>query len=124
MRSPRPRPRGLYFAPRSAPRTNALRARATYIALFLSFATYSNIAQAQQLSNRQYARFKHAEILQKQKHSYKLIQSSKVKLPKISQENSKTVVMPKASMSIHKTKDVEDKNDVENKTTKSEKKEK
>ena len=93
--------------------------RAIYLSLFLTFAINSNLAQAQQLSNRKYAAFKRAEV--SRPHPQRVITQ-----PRTTQKNTKrTVSSARPSINISKiTKTTDNKNDVANKTTKSEKKEK
>lgn len=106
----------LHLVPR---RPNLLRYGATYVALLLSFTTHNNLAQAQQLSNRKYAAFKRAEV--PRQHPQRVIIQ-----PRPTQKNTKrTVSSARPSINISKiTKTTNNKNDVANKTTKSEKKEK
>ena len=118
LRGPWPRPRRL-SSPRYAPRTNALRPRATHIALLLLFAIHNNTAQAQQLSNRKYASFKRTEV--PRPHPQRVIIPSRTTQKNVKQ----TVSSARPSINISKiTKTTDNKNDVANKTTKSEKKEK
>ena len=93
--------------------------RAIYLSLLLSFAINSNLAKAQQLSNRKYAAFKRAEV--SRPHLQRVITQ-----PRPTQKNTKrTVSSARPSINISKiTKTTDNKNDVANKTTKSEKKEK
>jgi hypothetical protein len=118
LRGPWPRPRRL-SSPRYAPRTNALRARATYVSLLLSFAIHNNLAQAQQLSNRKYASFKRAEVPRP-------YQQRVITQPRTTQKNiQQTASTARPSINISKIAETaDDKNKVANKTTKSEKKEK
>ena len=115
LRGPRPRPRRL-SSPRYAPRTNALRPRAIYLSLLLTFAINSNIAKAQQLSNRKYAAFKRAEV--PCQHPQRVITQ-----PRTTQKNTKrTVYSARPSINISKIAETaDDKNKVANKTTKSKK---
>ena len=93
--------------------------RAIYLSLLLTFTIYDNLAQAQQLSNRKYAAFKRAEV--PRQHPQRIIVQ-----PRTTQKNTKRAVSSvRPSINISKiTKTADDKNDVANKTTKSEKKEK
>ena len=93
--------------------------RATYLSLLLTFAINSNLAKAQQLSNRKYAAFKRAEV--SRTHPKKVITQ-----PRTTQKNTKRAVSSaRPSINISKiTKTADDKNDVANKTTNSEKKKK
>ena len=93
--------------------------RAIYLSLLLSFTIYDNLAQAQQLSNRKYAAFKRAEV--PRQHPQRVITQ-----PRPTQKNTKrTVSSARPSINISKiAKTTDNKNDVANKTTKSEKKEK
>jgi len=100
-------------------RPNLLRPGATYVALLLSFAIHNNLAQAQQLSNRKYAEFKRTEV--PRPYQQKVTISTRA-----AQKNTKrTVSSARPSINISKiAKTTDNKNDVANKTTKSEKKEK
>ena len=93
--------------------------RAIYLSFLLSFAIHNNLAQAQQLSNRKYAAFKRAEV--PRPHPQRVITQ-----PRTTQKNTKrTVSSARPSINISKiAKTTDNKNDVANKTTKSEKKEK
>ena len=93
--------------------------RAIYLSLLLTFAINSNLAQAQQLSNRKYAAFKRAEV--QRQHPQRIITQ-----PRTTQKNTKRAVSSsRPSINISKiAKTADDKNDVANKTTKSEKKKK
>ena len=93
--------------------------RAIYLSFLLSFTIHNNLTQAQQLSNRKYAAFKRAEV--PRPHPQRVITQ-----PRTTQKNTKrTVSSARPSINISKiTKTTDNKNDVANKTTKSEKKEK
>lgn len=93
--------------------------RAIYLSFLLSFAIYDNLAQAQQLSNRKYAAFKRAEV--PRPHPQRVTIQ-----PHTKQKNTKqTSSSARPSINISKiAKTTDNKNDVANKTTKSEKKEK
>ena len=93
--------------------------RAIYLSFLLSFTIHNNLAKAQQLSNRKYAAFKRAEV--PRPHPQKVITQPRQTQKNIKQTSSS--VRPSINISkIAKTTD--NKNDVANKTTKSEKKEK
>ena len=93
--------------------------RAIYLSFLLSFTIHNNLAKTQQLSNRKYAAFKRAEV--PRPHPQRVITQ-----PHPTQKNTKrTVSSARPSINISKiAKTTDDKNDVANKTTKSEKKEK
>ena len=93
--------------------------RAIYLSFLLSFAIHNNLAKAQQLSNRKYAAFKRAEV--PRQHPQRVITQ-----PRTTQKNTKrTSSSVRPSINISKiAKTTDNKNDVANKTTKSEKKEK
>lgn len=93
--------------------------RAIYLSFLLSFTIHNNLAKAQQLSNRKYAAFKRAEV--PRQHPQRVITQ-----PRTTQKNTKrTVSSARPSINISKiTKTADDKNDVANKTTNSEKKKK
>ena len=96
--------------------------RAIYLSFLLSFAINSNIAQAQQLSNRKYAAFKRIEV-PCQNPQKVVMQSYATK--KNTKHTKQTSSSARPSINISKiTKTDDDKNDVANKTTNSEKKKK
>ena len=93
--------------------------RAIYLSLLLSFTIHNNLAQAQQLSNRKYAAFKRAEV--PRPHPQRVITQPRTTQKNIQQTSSSA----RPSINISKiAKTTDNKNDVANKTTKSEKKEK
>ena len=100
-------------------RPNLLRPGATYLSSLLSFAIYCNLAQAQQLSNRKYAAFKRAEV--PRQHPQRVTIQ-----PRTTQKNTKRAVSSsRPSINISKiAKTADNKNDVANKTTNSEEKNK
>ena len=90
--------------------------RAIYLSFLLSFIIHNNLAQAQQLSNRKYAAFKRTEV--PRQHPQRVITQPHAKQKNIKQTSSSA----RPSINISKiTKTTDDKNDVANKTTKSEK---
>ena len=93
--------------------------RAIYLSFLLSFTIHNNLAQAQQLSNRKYASFKRAEV--PRPHPQRVITQPRTTQKNIQQTSSSA----RPSINISKiAKTTDNKNDVANKTTKSEKKEK